>query len=71
MASFFLEERVQDARLNLPEINNLHVGKETTPEAIINMGGGRTQLVALAGSGWFPISAFIRSRAVKRDINHP
>jgi hypothetical protein len=34
MASFFLEERVQDARLNLPEINNLHVGKEATPRPL-------------------------------------
>jgi hypothetical protein len=32
MASFFLEERIQDARLCLPEINNLHVGKKATPK---------------------------------------
>jgi hypothetical protein len=34
MTSFFLEERVQGPRLNLPEINNLHVGKETTPKPL-------------------------------------
>jgi hypothetical protein len=31
MASFFLEERVQEARLSLPEINNLHEVKDATP----------------------------------------
>jgi hypothetical protein len=34
MASFFLEERIQDARLRLPEINNLHVGNEATPRPL-------------------------------------